>query len=302
MNRLVPVIMVLSVFFSHCYSASKHYVNGLPQYDPGEKVVVFEEGEEAQFESGEPYWIVDKPGHYFFSLIAKLFLWNWSFANHDIKEERKGWLKQYFKDNNLTGVKVRFNQYAPFAEFGRLIDNERIHWSMKYTFGLFSWVVYTVFPERLFAGLIGGDHYNQFTNTLNVYSDSVPVLLHEGGHAKDFEGRSWRSGYALFRLVPIAGTLYQEAVASDDAVVYIRSRCDKELELDAYSELSPAYGTYMFSGLLSGIYGMAGVIPGHGYAWFKKRKEREQEIPNCKALDTNGRHTDSGDHTEKDGR
>ena len=51
---------------------------------------------------------------------------------------------------------------------------------------------YTAFPERIFAAfpfIGGGDHYNPYTNTINIYSDHRAIVLHEGGHAKDFARR-----------------------------------------------------------------------------------------------------------------
>ena len=42
-------------------------------------------------------------------------------------------------------------------------------------------VFYTIFPGRVF----GGDRYNPFTNTINLYSDHPSIALHEAAHAKD---------------------------------------------------------------------------------------------------------------------
>lgn len=41
---------------------------------------------------------------------------------------------------------------------------------------------------------IWGDHYNQFSITINIYSDLVPVVIHEAGHAKDFSMRKRKKG------------------------------------------------------------------------------------------------------------
>ena len=272
--------MVTVCLLANCYSTSKIYVEGRPHYAADEKPVQFADGD-PQFESGEPYFVIDKLGHYVFSLLAKLLLWNWAYGDHDIQPDTKAYLQEYFKRNGLSGVKVRFNQYAPFDELGRIWRNDRVHWGLKYTFGIISWLYYTLLPERLLAGLIGGDHYNPYSNTINLYSNSIPIVLHEGGHAKDFEMRPSRNGYVAVRLVPIVGALYQEAVASDDAVVYLRGRCEKERELRAYRELSPAYATYLLGPLLQGPVSLLGAIPGHVYGFFKVRKEKDQQIPGC---------------------
>lgn len=280
--QLLCLLLVCSSL-PNCYSTGKIYMDGNPTYADNEKPPHFTDAD-PQFESGEPYFVIDKLGHYVFSLLAKLLLWNWTYADHDITPETKAYFKEYIKRNNLVGVKVRFNQYAPFAELGRLWDNERVHWGLKYTFGIVSWLYYTLIPERLFAGLIGGDHFNPYTNTINVYSNSIPILLHEGGHAKDFEMRPSRNLYVAVRLIPIVGALYQEAVASDDAIVYLRDRCEKEREIRAYRELSPAYATYLFGPLLQGPVSLLAAIPGHGYGIYKANKEKDRPIEGCPAV------------------
>ena len=120
--------------------------------------------------------------------------------------------------------------------------------------GLLSWTFYTVFPGRLFAGfpIIGlGDHFNPFTNTIHVYSSDATILLHEGGHAKDYIGtRSRGTGFALPRMIP-GMDLLQEAKASDDAIQFLKCIDDSPEELRAYRTLYPAYSTYV-----------AGYVPG----------------------------------------
>ena len=47
----------------------------------------------------------------------------------------------------------------------RLVANKSVGWGWRYTLGTTLWLGETVFPGRL----IGGDHYNPFTNTVNRY-------------------------------------------------------------------------------------------------------------------------------------
>lgn len=96
--------------------------------------------------------------------------------------------------------------------------------------------------------------------------------------------RVHRNAYALLRAVPVAGALYQEAVASDDAVVYLRMRCEKERELQAYKELAPAYGTYLLGPFLAGIGTLVAALPGHGYGYYKRNKEKKIPLPGCGGL------------------
>src|SRR5262249_30912111 len=138
---------------------------------------------------GKPNAWLDGFGHYFFSLPTKLLLLDWKAENHDIPAEVEQSMEQYLRANGLHNVKVRLNQYGPGDEWRRLFKNREMPAGWRYTLGLLAVSFYTIFPERLFAGfpfIGGGDHYNPFTNTLSIYSGSRPIVLHEGGHAKDF--------------------------------------------------------------------------------------------------------------------
>ncbi len=271
--RIISLLILFFTLFG-CYSMEKKYTYGNP-YLPSP---AFEEGE-SQFEEGEPFWIVDKVGHYFFSLPSKIVLLSWKMENHDISEESKTYLKKYIIENNLRDVKVRFNQYAPLSEWRRLTKNENISPFARYTVGIFSLLAYTFLPGRLLAGIASGDHYNSFTNTINVYSDSPPVLIHEGGHAKDFSQRKNRTTYALLYAVPLVGSLYHEARASDDALNYFAEKEDRKQLENSYDILTPAYSTYVggsIADLVVNPITSVTVLPGHLYGRYKKRSIDDQ--------------------------
>jgi len=209
---------------------------------------------EAQVERGRPNVWVDSFGHYFFSLPAKLILLDWKVDNHAISPEVERSLEEYLRANGLCQTKVRLNQYAPGGEWRRLVRNREMPGGWRYTLGLISFVFYTIFPERLFAGfpfIGGGDHYNPYTNTISIYSDRRPIVLHEGGHAKDFAGvrnRQWKGLYAGSRAVPLAGlavALWQEGVATRDALSWELATAGSRESKRAYRTLYPAYGTYL---------------------------------------------------------
>jgi hypothetical protein len=211
------------------------------------------EGEQ-QLEHGAPNAWIDGLGHYFFSLPSKLVLLNWKVDNHDIPPEVERSLEEYLHANSLCNVKVRLNQYAPGGEWKRLFKNREMPAGWRFTLGLLSVATYTIFPERLFAGfpfIGGGDHYNPYTNTLSIYSGSRPIALHEGGHAKDFadvENRHWKGLYAGARAVPLLGlpvALWQEAVASSDALSWDLATAGSRESKAAYRTLYPAYATYV---------------------------------------------------------
>jgi hypothetical protein len=112
--------------------------------------------------------------------------------------------------------------------------------------GVVTTSVYTVLPDRFFAGFLGGDNYNPYTNTINLYSDNPAVALHEAAHAKDFaaKSRGFRGWYALMRLLPLM-PLWQEARATSDAVGYTIEEQMDEDRREAYKVLYPAYSTYI---------------------------------------------------------
>lgn len=217
-------------------------------YEPGQNIegpdtMPLRPGE-AQIERGRPVPFVDTLGHYVLSLPTKLLLWNWEVDNHDISPETEERLRQYLAANDLHDVKVRLNEYAPGAEWRRLANNHAINGFWRYTVGAINVIFYTILPGRAFAGLFGGDNYNPYTNTVNLYSNHPAIALHEAGHAKDFAKREYKGIYGAVRLLPIV-PLYQEGIATGDAIGYDRAFELTEDEKAAYKVLYPAYATYI---------------------------------------------------------
>lgn len=194
--------------------------------------------DDPRVERGRPQVVVDGLGHYLFSLPSKLALLSWHVENHDVSPETENALLEYLDVNQLCRVKLRVNQYAPGGEYRRLFRNRDVGAGWRYTLGLLSVTLYTIFPERVF----GGDNYNPFTNTVHLYSDESAIALHEGGHAKDFAETTSKGLYAAVRLLPIV-PLYQEGVATADTVSYLRAE-DSPKEPNAYPLLWSAWATY----------------------------------------------------------
>ena len=220
--------------------------------------------DEPQIVRGDPNSTADFLGNYLFSLPEKLIIWNWKMGSHNISPETEQALQTYLKVNNLTEVKVRLNEYAPFGEWKRLTNNEAVGAGWRYSVGVLTWLFYTLLPGRLF----GGDNYNPYTNTISLYSDLPVVALHEGGHAKDTARNENKGSWAVLRILPIY-PLRDEAVASTDAISYVVNEDDLESLKSAYKVLYPAYGTYIggeavlfFPGIRL-IIAAAAAIPGH---------------------------------------
>lgn len=195
---------------------------------------------ESQVERGKPCWLLDAAGHYIFSLPSKLILWNWRVDNHDISTVTEEKLKQYLTENSLNNVKVRLNQQAALDEWRRLIANSEVGAGWRATLGTITLFFYTIIPGRL----VGGDHYNPYTNTINLYSDHKAIALHEAAHAKDLARRKHKGTYAALRILPIV-PLHQEGIATGDAIGYDKDKRLAEDEKADYKILYPAYGTYV---------------------------------------------------------
>jgi hypothetical protein len=216
-----------------------------------EKEIPIDDGT-PQIETGRPNILLDGLNHYLISLPTKLLLLNWQALDHRFPEHSRILLEHYLDMNQLRSVKIRHNQYAPIGEWKRLVHNKEVGAPYRYTLGLLLWLKYTLLPDRLFAGLPlpiigGGDHFNPFTNTINVYSSDVTILLHEAGHSKDYTQHEWKgTSFALPRLLPGVDIL-QEADASADAIRYLQCIRDEDDELRAYRTLIPAYFTYIGS-------------------------------------------------------
>ena len=269
MNRtLILTTLLLSVLGSGC--ALVPYAPLQPG-DEGLKFLAMRPGE-AQIERGRPIAFIDGLGHYVFSLPSKLLLLEWKVDNHRISKETEAAVRQYLKINNMPNVKVRLNQYAPGGEWSRLVRNKGVPAFWRYTVGAISVVYYTILPGRVF----GGDHYNPYTNTMNIYSDLEPIILHEAAHAKDFarRPRGFRGFYSMLRLFPLV-MLYQEALASGDAIGYLRYKQNLEDEKESYVVLYPAFGSYMGGTVLNYVrpdvwvqyatlYGTAWIMKGVG--------------------------------------
>lgn len=223
---------------------------------------------ELQIEQGHPNAVVDAIG-WVLGIPSKIILLDRRMDNHMVSEETVAALRDYLHRNSVTNVKVRINQYEPRAEWSRLFRNKSVGAGWRYTFGIIANLVYTILPGRL----IGGDSYNPYTNTINIYSDHKGVAIHEGGHAKDFAPRKWKGTYSFFYMLPFAA-LYAEARASNDAISYLHAQPDALDEKEGYKILYPAYATYIGGETmqLAGPYPLiyvAAVIPGHILGHYK---------------------------------
>ncbi|TWU24380.1 hypothetical protein Pla52o_23070 [Novipirellula galeiformis] len=219
------------------------------------------ENTDPQFEFGQPQPIIDGVG-WVFGIPDKILLWDRRVNRHKISEPTISATADYLEHNNLPHIKVRANQYAPLQDWKRLTQNTTVAWPWRYTLGTLSVAGEAILPGRI----VGGDHFNPFTQTIHLYSDIPAVALHEAAHAKDFTRRTYQGSYAAaYLFVP----LWHETLASQDVFAYLEERQDVPAIIEANRILYPAYGTYVGGALgnfvpsysLPIYYGM--VIAGH---------------------------------------
>ena len=257
MIKKLFVLFMAFILVSGC--ASNHYTYGTGEHGGTERSPHMAQ----QVYIGDPSPVLDAADWYWPpSLLAKLILWNKNVDSHQVSQETIDELMAYLERNDLGDVQVLVNTYKPGLQFKRLFKNREVGAGWRFSLGMLSVAVYTIFPGRFF----GGDHYNPYTNTISIYSDDPAIAIHEGGHAKDFNSRRLKGMNAAIYALPGAA-LYYEAVATSDALSYYKNDCRFKEQKRGYRVLHPAYGTYVggFAGTLAGqgFLGMVMALPGY---------------------------------------
>lgn len=206
----------------------------------------------ARLEPGRPLPFLDDLARALGLANKALFL-SARFEDHLLPAASREGAEAFLREHALSGLCVRFNQYAPLDDLRRLLSNGRVNLLLRLFFGLPQWSATALFPGRVF----GGDHYNPWSDTVHLFSGHPGIVLHELGHALDFRRRAWPGLYALTRLVP-GLALYQEYLASRYAIEFLRRHGRLDEELDALRVLYPAYSTYVFGALVE-LFPSAGV-------------------------------------------
>lgn len=207
------------------------------------------------------------------SLPDELMLWNRKFKNRNVSDKTLEDLRQFMIRQDLQEVKVRVNKAAFVDEYRRLFTNKKMHWTIRIFPGFFTTTM-SLITERIFAG----DYYNPFNDTIHIFSDITPVVIHEAGHARDFDHQDNRGFYALMRMVP-GMDLIQEDEATTTAIRYFIQEKDHETEIESYKILYPAYGSYIgsyYGFMLPISLGSIGAILG-GH-WIGRHKAKEVRL------------------------
>lgn len=232
------------------------------------------QGPHPQLQRGMPVPPVDVLGN-ILALPWKLFLWNWRFADHTISETTEAGLVRFLEARNRPAFEdtvYRLNQYAPLGDLKALAKNRHVAWPYRIMPGLLTTLLYDVLlPGRL---LPWGDYFNPYTNVVHLYSDDLPISLHEAGHAYDMADFPYKGTYALTRIVPFFD-LNQEWQASELAIEYLQEIKDRPMEYRAYRVLWPAFGTYLGGYLPVPFGSLPGAFMGHiaGHLQVKARRK-----------------------------
>ena len=192
------------------------------------------QGPHPQITRGHLLPVVDFIGNVF-ALPIKLILFTWRVDDHTVPADTEAYLVRYIDlpASQTDGTHFSLNEYAPGRALKRLTTNRKVAWPYRLLIGLpVTLLVDVLLPGRLFAGLVGGDMYNPYTDTVSIYSSHPAIALHEAGHVDDFNSRRYKGTYAFVRLIPFVD-LYQEYVATDEAVTHLVETGERQQELAA---------------------------------------------------------------------
>lgn len=151
-------------------------------------------------------------------------------------------MTNYLHENGLHDVHVSVNEYNPAQAWRRIVSNPNTSRLSKCTLGLADGLLATLAVPKLTG--FPGDHFSASANTIYLFSDDESIALHEAGHAKNFNERTNPALYGLARKIPLV-TLYQEAVATQNAIQYLRNKGDVAGVKKAFMLLTPALASYV---------------------------------------------------------
>jgi len=195
---------------------------------------------EIQIERGKPRPLIDRLGK-MYGVPNQIALGDRRVDNHSVSEQTEQQVLNYLQDQQLDSVLVRVNQYAPLGEWKRMVANDDIRPIWKLTAGNYNLLKYTFLPGRI----TGGDWYNPYSKTLNLYSDVGPLAVSKAAYARDVSSRLNPGAYAALKEVPLLG-LQHDTTANRLAIDWYSTQNPDQLE-SAQSILNTSYGASLGS-------------------------------------------------------
>ncbi len=205
-----------------------------------------------QVTRGKEYLVVEGIRN-IFAIPAKLVLWNARVGLGALHENSLTALKVALVDGGATSTHISINEYNPILIWQRTFSNDKTSMLTKVTLGTIVALHYTFFPNKL---LYISDHYNQFADSICLYSDSLEIALHEAGHAIDVTEKSEKNiGPGLYTLASFFPPvhLYQEVVATRKALRFISDHESRRCLRGAFALLFPAFATHLAGQIINSI-------------------------------------------------
>ena len=184
---------------------------------------------------GKPNRVVDGVGKVF-GIPNQIALGDRRVDNHSVSRETEQQVLHYLHDQQLDSVLVRVNQYNPVGEWKRMVANKSIRPGWKLTAGNYNLLKYTLLPGRI----TGGDWYNPYSQTLNLYSDVAPLAVSSAAYAQDISSRVNPGAYAALKEIPGLG-LRHDTTAKNLTIDWYTNQHPDQLE-SAENILTSNYG------------------------------------------------------------
>lgn len=190
--------------------------------------------QQIQVVRGKPRPVVDGLGKVF-AVPNQIALGDRRVDNHAVSPATEQQVINYLQDQQLNSVLVRINQYDPWGEWKRMFGNKDVRPVWKLTAGNYNLLKYTLLPGRI----TGGDWYNPYSQTLNLYSDVPALAVSKAAYAQDISSRVNPGAYAAMKEVPLLG-LQHDTTATKLALDWYTQRHPDQLE-SAHNILTPNY-------------------------------------------------------------
>lgn len=241
---------------------------------------------------GNPNVVLDGLG-WAVGIPRRIVLWDRRVDNHRVQPETMAEVATYAKANDLDGLCVRVNQYAPIDEWKRLTKNDQISPGWRYTVGALSLVGYALLPGRI----IGVDNYNPYTNSVYVYSDVPALAMEAAAYAKDVKNRKLPGTYAAVNHLPIV-SVWHETINTQDTLDYLQTHGTYEEQREGLAILYPNYGASVGGAVgslfgVTGIFEIGGAVVGHVSGWHKASQVDPHDIDTVQ-LQKDGRTNRAG--------
>ncbi len=264
MKRIVRCVLTMSVIGVFDGFAAGWCVAQLTHNAPKQACDQYVAPLDVEYGSKRP--LIDAVG-WLAGVPKKILLWDRRADNHDVSPQTVDDISGYLSYRRLSNVKIRVNQYDPVGNWNRLVQNKTIAPGWKYTLGTLKQIEYIFLPGRIF----GGDEYNPFTNTLNVYSDMPTLGLAEAAYAYDVNTRLYPGTYSAAQSLPVVA-IWHETLATDEIMTYAAIRGTSEqldhIRQDLYARYGISLGGELGRVLPDGsvVFEVVGALAGHATA------------------------------------